>query len=74
VLVIAYPEGATSPSAGIILMLHREVEGRTVDPNWVVLGMRAPRIDSLIFNECWLPESAAVFRSDDMRQFRHRYI
>ena len=28
VLVMAYPEGATSPSAGIILLLPREVEGR----------------------------------------------
>src|ERR1700674_5673584 len=23
---------------------------------------------------CWLPESAAVFRSDDMRAFRHAYL
>jgi alkylation response protein AidB-like acyl-CoA dehydrogenase len=74
VLVMAYPEGATSPSAGIILMLPREVEGRTVDPNWDVLGMRATRSDSLVLNECWLPESAAVFCSDDMRRFRHSYL
>jgi alkylation response protein AidB-like acyl-CoA dehydrogenase len=74
VLVMAYPEGATSPSAGIILMLPREVEGRSVDPNWDVLGMRATRSDSLILDECWLPESAAVFRSDDVRRFRHSYL
>jgi alkylation response protein AidB-like acyl-CoA dehydrogenase len=74
VLVMAYPEGATSPSAGIILMLPREAEGRTVDPNWDVLGMRATRSDSLILDECWLPESAAVFRSDDMGRFRHSYL
>jgi alkylation response protein AidB-like acyl-CoA dehydrogenase len=74
VLVAAYPEGATNPSAGIILMLPREAEGRSVDPNWDVLGMRATRSDSLILDECWLPESAAVFRSDDMRQFRHSYL
>ena len=74
VLVMAYPEDAASPSAGIILMLPREAEGRIVDPNWDVLGMRATRSDSLILDECWLPESAAVFRSDDMRQFRHSYL
>jgi alkylation response protein AidB-like acyl-CoA dehydrogenase len=74
VLVMASPEGATSPSAGIILMLPREAEGRTVDPNWDVLGMRATRSDSLILDECWLPESAAVFRSDDVRRFRHSYL
>src|SRR6266480_2679537 len=42
-----------------------------VGPNWDVLGMRATRSDSLILDGCWLPESAAVFRSDDMRAFRH---
>jgi alkylation response protein AidB-like acyl-CoA dehydrogenase len=71
VLVMAYPDGATNPSAGIILMLPRLAEGRSVDPNWDVLGMRATRSDSLILDGCWLPESAAVFHSDDMRAFRH---
>ena len=74
VLVMAYPDGATSPSAGIILMLPREAEGRVVDPNWDVLGMRATRSDSLILDECWLPESAAIFRADDMRRFRHDHL
>src|ERR1700758_3443383 len=31
VLVMAYPDEATSPSAGIILMLPRGTEGRSVD-------------------------------------------
>jgi hypothetical protein len=71
VLVMPYPDWATSRSAGIILMLPREVDGRSVDPNWDVLGMRATRGDSLILDECWLPDSAALFRSDDTRPFRH---
>ena len=74
VLVTAYPDGATNPSAGIILMLPRLAKGRSVDPNWDVLGMRATRSDSLILDGCWLPESAAVFRSDDIRAFRHAYL
>jgi alkylation response protein AidB-like acyl-CoA dehydrogenase len=74
VLVMAYPDWATSPSAGMILMLPRGAAGRSVDPNWDVLGMRATRSDSLILDECWLPESAAVFRSDDMGPFRHAYL
>jgi alkylation response protein AidB-like acyl-CoA dehydrogenase len=74
VLVMAYPDGATSPSAGIVLMLPRVAEGRSVDPNWDVLGMRATRSDSLVLDECWLPESAAVFCSDDIRPFRHTYL
>jgi alkylation response protein AidB-like acyl-CoA dehydrogenase len=55
-------------------MLPRTAEGRSVDPNWDVLGMRATRSDSLMLDECWLPESAAVFRSDDIRPFRHTYL
>src|SRR5215469_13957732 len=74
VLVMAYPDGATSPFAGIILLLPREAEGRRVDPNWDVLGMRATRSDSLILDECWLPEVAAVYLSDDTRPFRHDYL
>jgi alkylation response protein AidB-like acyl-CoA dehydrogenase len=74
VLVMAYPDGATSPFAGTILLLPREAKGRSVDPNWDVLGMRATRSDSLILDECWLPESAAVYQSDDMRTFRHTYL
>jgi alkylation response protein AidB-like acyl-CoA dehydrogenase len=74
VLVMAYPDSATSPSAGMILMLPRGAAGRSVDPNWDVLGMRATRSDSLILDECWLPESAAVFRSDDIGPFRHAYL
>ena len=74
VLVMAYPDGATSPFAGIILLLPREAEGRRVDPNWDVLGMRATRSDSLLLNDCWLPASAAVYCSDDTRPFRHAYL
>jgi alkylation response protein AidB-like acyl-CoA dehydrogenase len=71
---MAYPDEATSPAAGIILMLPHRTEGRSVDPNWDVLGMRATRSDSLILDECWLPDSAAVLQSDDMRPFRHTYL
>jgi alkylation response protein AidB-like acyl-CoA dehydrogenase len=74
VLVMAYPDEATAPFAGIILMLPRVIEGRSVDPNWDVLGMRATRSDSLILDECRLPDSAVVFRSDDMRSFRHAHL
>lgn len=74
VLVMAYPDEATRPAAGIILLLPRETPGRRVEANWDVLGMRATRSDSLILDECRLPESAAVFRSDDVRPFRHAYL
>ena len=74
VLVMAYPDDATTPSAGMILMLPQDAEGRSADPNWDVLGMRATRSDSLVLDDCRLPEDSAVFRSDDMRPFRHAYL
>ncbi|MBV8776314.1 MAG: acyl-CoA/acyl-ACP dehydrogenase [Alphaproteobacteria bacterium] len=74
VLVMAYPDEATSLAAGIILLLPRDAEGRRVDANWDVLGMRATRSDSLILDDCLLPESARLYRTDDMRPFRHAYL
>ena len=74
VLVMAYPDEATTPFAGIILMLPRVIKGRSVEPDWDVLGMRATRSDSLILDECRLPDSAVVFRSEDTRSFRHDYL
>jgi alkylation response protein AidB-like acyl-CoA dehydrogenase len=74
VLVMAYPEGATTPLAWIILMLPRVIAGRRVDPNWDVLGMRATRSDALILDACRVPDSAVVFRSEDMRSFRHAHL
>jgi alkylation response protein AidB-like acyl-CoA dehydrogenase len=68
--VLAHPETAASPSAGIILLVPRFAEGRSVDPNWDTIGMRATRSDALILQECWVPESAAVFQSDDIRPLR----
>jgi alkylation response protein AidB-like acyl-CoA dehydrogenase len=74
VLVMAHPDDAAGPFAGMILLLPREAEGRRVEANWDVLGMRATRSDSLILNDCLLPDEAAVYRSEDIRPFRHAYL
>jgi alkylation response protein AidB-like acyl-CoA dehydrogenase len=55
-------------------MLPRVIEGRGVEPDGDVLGMRATRSDSLILDECRLPDDAVVFRSKDTRSFRHAYL
>lgn len=73
-LVLAYPEEAARPFAGVFLLVPREAEGRRVDPNWDTLGMRATRSDALILDECWVPDSAVVLRSDDIRPFRHAHL
>jgi len=70
-LVLAYPDDAKSPFAGIFVLVPPEAEGRRVEANWDTLGMRATRSDSLILEECRLPDSAVVFRTDDIRPFRH---
>ena len=74
VLVMAYPDGATSPMAAMIVMLPRTAEGRRVEADWDVLGMRATRSDSLILEDCWVPEEAVVYRTEDLRLFRHAYL
>jgi alkylation response protein AidB-like acyl-CoA dehydrogenase len=57
-----------------MLLVPRCAEGRSVDANWDVLGMRATRSDSLILDECWLPAGAALYQSDDIRPFRHAHL
>lgn len=74
VMVLAYPDGATSPSAGILLLIPPDAEGRRVIANWDTLGMRATRSDSLILEDCRLPDSAVLFRSDDIRPFRQAHL
>jgi alkylation response protein AidB-like acyl-CoA dehydrogenase len=58
------------PSAGLVFLLPRVAEGRKVDANWDVLGMRATRSDSLILEECFVPDSAVLYRSDDLTTLR----
>jgi alkylation response protein AidB-like acyl-CoA dehydrogenase len=73
-MVMAYPETATSPNAGILLLVPRDAAGRKVDANWDTLGMRATRSDSLILEACVVPENALVFHSDDIRPFRLAHL
>jgi alkylation response protein AidB-like acyl-CoA dehydrogenase len=74
VMVMAYPETAMSPFAGMLLLVPHGADGRRVNANWDVLGMRATRSDSLILEDCRVAESAVLFRSDDTRRFRHDYL
>lgn len=74
VLVLAYPDGATNPSAGMLLMIPPGAPGRSVIANWDTLGMRATRSDSLVLEDCRVPARAAVFRAEDIRQFRYDYL
>lgn len=71
VLVLVYPETSTSPTAGMLAMIPPDAEGRHVIANWDTLGMRATRSDSLILEDCWVPEESIVYRSDDIRPFRN---
>jgi alkylation response protein AidB-like acyl-CoA dehydrogenase len=74
VMVLAYPEDATGPSAGILLLIPPNARGRRVIANWDVLGMRATRSDSLVLEDCRVPDDAVVFRSEDIRPFRLAHL
>ena len=71
VLMGAYPDDATDPRAGMVLLIPREAEGRRVDANWDVLGMRATRSDSLVLEDCFIPDRDVIYRTDDMTPFRN---
>jgi alkylation response protein AidB-like acyl-CoA dehydrogenase len=74
VLVLAYPEDATAKFAGTLLMIAPDAPGRSVIADWDTLGMRATRSDSLVLNDCRVPDGAMVYRSDDIRPFRLAYF
>ena len=74
VLVLCYPEDAVGASAGIMLMIPPVAEGRSVIANWDTLGMRATRSDFLVLRDCWVPESAVMYRADDIRPFRAAHM
>ena len=52
-------------------MIPPDAEGRRVIANWDTLGMRATRSDSLVLDDCFVPDGSIMYQSDDMRRFRH---
>ena len=70
VMVMAYPDEATSPTAAMLLLVPPDAPGRRVEQVWDTLGMRATRSDSLILDDCLVPDDALLFRSDDIVPFR----
>jgi alkylation response protein AidB-like acyl-CoA dehydrogenase len=62
------------PRAGMAFLLSRDAEGRHVEANWDVLGMRATRSDSLILEDCFVPDRDVIYRSDDMTSLRNNNI
>ncbi len=74
VMVMTYPDDATGPHAGMLLLVPPGAPGRSVDANWDTLGMRATRSDALILEDCRVGDSAMLFRSDDTRRFRHDFL
>lgn len=73
VLMMGYPEDATEPGAGMLLLIPPGTPGRGVNPNWDVLGMRATRSDQLVLQDCWVPEANMIYRTDDIRPWRGAY-
>jgi len=70
VMVMAYPDEATAPTAGMLLLVPQDAPGRRIDKVWDTLGMRATRSDSMILDECWVSDDALLLRSDDILPFR----
>lgn len=69
--VLTYPDGATDPRAGLFILVPTVTEGRSVIENWDTLGMRATRSDSLVLEDCWVPERNALYETDNIQPFRN---
>jgi alkylation response protein AidB-like acyl-CoA dehydrogenase len=70
VMVLAHPEEATAPTAGMLLLVPPDAPGRRVDKVWDTLGMRATRSDSMTLEDCWVPDEALLVQTDDIVPFR----
>ncbi len=68
--VLAKPDDVTGPTAAVLVLVPRQAEGRRVDQVWDTLGMRATRSDSMILEECWVPDENVLVRADDIVPFR----
>lgn len=68
--VLTYPDEATSPWAARLLLVPRQASGRRVEAVWDTLGMRATRSDSMILEECWVPEEALLYEAENILPFR----
>ncbi len=67
--VLAHLEESESPTAAILLLVPRQAPGRRIEQVWDTLGMRATCSDSLILEDCWVSEDAALFQADDLLPF-----
>src|SRR5215470_8912310 len=54
------------------VLVPKGATGRRVEAVWDTLGMRATRSDSMILDDCWVPDEAVMVRSDDIVSFRRR--
>ena len=70
VMVMAYPDEATTPTAAMLLLVPPDAPGRRVEKVWDTLGMRATRSDSMVLDDCWVSDDALLLRSDDILPFR----
>jgi alkylation response protein AidB-like acyl-CoA dehydrogenase len=70
VMVMAYPDEATHPTAAMLLLVPPDAPGRRVEKVWDTLGMRATRSDAMVLDDCWVSDEALLIRSDDIVPFR----
>ena len=63
--VPARREDATTPGAAIVFLVPRDATGQTIEHVWDVLGMRGTRSDCLLLEDCFVPDEAVVFDTDN---------
>jgi alkylation response protein AidB-like acyl-CoA dehydrogenase len=64
VYLVAHPAETTNPLASLGLLVSRSLPGQRVERVWNTLGMRATCSDTLVFEDCWIPEEAVCSETD----------
>ncbi|SRR5579875_296533 len=52
--VAAHPEESSNPDEALFMLVPRDSPGVRVEPTWDVLGMRASRSDTVVFENCFV--------------------
>jgi alkylation response protein AidB-like acyl-CoA dehydrogenase len=59
-VIYAHPEEVAEPEAAVPVLLPVHAPGMRIEPVWDTLGMRATRSDTVLLEDCFVPE-AMVF-------------
>jgi alkylation response protein AidB-like acyl-CoA dehydrogenase len=67
--MLARPEEAEVPTAGILLLIPSDAPGRRIEHVWDTLGMRATCSENVLLEDCWISEEGGLYSTEDFPSF-----